>query len=76
MHTDGKIMHAVSITLTDWWGNTAPYQDVQLQADLSSGESAQGTMASGQYFQNLPPGSNKFTFPDFHASDVPDEGEK
>ncbi len=75
-HVDGKEMKGVSIKLTDWWGNTASYEDVTLQADLTSGESKQQPIATGQQFQGIPPGGNKFTFPDFYKEyKVTDEDE-
>lgn len=65
-HVDGKEKKAVSVALTDWWGNTAAYQNVTLNAELTSGESKQQPIATGQHFTGIPAGSNQFTFPDFY----------
>ncbi len=64
---DGQEKKGVSVRMTDWWGNTGAYQDVTLQAVLSSGESKEQPMAAGQHFTGIPQGSNKFSFPDFYA---------
>lgn len=65
-HVDGQEKKGVAIKLTDWWGNTGPYQTATLQAELTSGESKQQPIASGQQFTGIPQGSNKFSFPDFY----------
>lgn len=69
-HVDGKIMKNVSVKMTDWWGNTVPYEDVTLHATLTDGSTAEVPLGSGQSFTGIPQGSNKFEFPGFHQTTV------
>ncbi len=72
-HIDGKVMHSVRVKMTDWWGNTTHYENLTLNAELSSGETKQVPHAAGQHFTGIPQGQNKFTFPDFFQSvDIPE----
>jgi type VI secretion system secreted protein VgrG len=71
-HVDGKIMHSASISIADIFGNTAPFETVEIHATLSDGSSFQGFVASGQAFHKLPPGMNTFQAPQFYVERPPD----
>ena len=71
-HVDGKIMKGATVSIADIYGNTKPFETVQLDAQLSGGGSYQGAVGSGQGFQKLDPGTSSFTTPEFYVPRPPD----
>ena len=72
-HVDGKVMHDVSVRVTDWWGNTGAYEDATLHAQLTDGPAPQVPLGAGQHFSGIPQGANNFALPDFYDEpDIPE----
>ena len=74
-HVDGKIMHAISIRLSNQNGLSGAYLNEHLAGTLTDGSQYGNAIADGQHFPSIPTGTCQFHFPkflDFGPGDPPE----